>query len=208
LSKDDKKQMLKHQINVAAKAVFKEYGYEGTTISMISKKASIGRGTIYNYYKSKAHLFVSIILDDRNSFRFDEEEIARRINQTEDPLETLQELLVTSIINYRDLSKKIWGDIIIASIGNSSDREYLRANLLSFFRSIMNSFVKVFAGFQCHQMMPEGFDCYEGARCIYNIAVSETANYLFFEDISYETYIENLRDSVRFSFVDKFIEKG
>src|SRR5947208_125730 len=40
----------------AALAVFRERGYEGTTIPAIAERAGIAQGTLYNYFPSKEKL--------------------------------------------------------------------------------------------------------------------------------------------------------
>ena len=46
-----------------AKKVFASYGYHKTNIEMICKKAGVGRGTIYRYFKNKEAIF-SLILEE------------------------------------------------------------------------------------------------------------------------------------------------
>ncbi len=208
MGRDEKKELLKNKIVETAKAVFKEHGYANTTISMISKQASIGRGTIYNYYHSKADLFVSIILGDRDSFHFDEKKLDKLIRETQSPLALIQDLLITNILVFRDLSKRVWSDIIGASLYSSGDREYLNKHLASYSRRIIDSFYKIFVTLKDEKMLSDSFDCHKGAKIIYNITVSETINYLFFDDIPYEDFIDNIRSFVEFSFADKLIEKS
>lgn len=207
VKRKSKKEVLNNQIVSSAKAIFREYGYEAATISMISKHACIGRGTIYNYYKSKADLFVTVVLENREAFRFNEKELKAEISETTQPLKTLQDLLISSITNYRDLSKKIWIDILGASISNQNDRGYLKKEITSFSRLIEENFEKVFEVFARHRMLPRGIDCKDASRCMHNIVVSETVSYLLFDNMTYEEYIENLRKAVAFTFHGKFIQK-
>lgn len=50
-------------IKAAALQLFAERGYDGTTVPMIAKKASVGAGTIYHYYESKEALVNSLYVD-------------------------------------------------------------------------------------------------------------------------------------------------
>jgi AcrR family transcriptional regulator len=49
------------QIMGVAKKVFAAHGYHKTNIEMICKKAGIGRGTIYRYFKNKEAVFAAIL---------------------------------------------------------------------------------------------------------------------------------------------------
>ena len=51
----------RRQIMEVAKKVFAAQGYHKTNIEMICKKAGIGRGTIYRYFKNKEGIFSAIL---------------------------------------------------------------------------------------------------------------------------------------------------
>lgn len=53
------KEQRKREIALAALEVFAERGFESTSISQIAQAAGIGKGTIYEYYGSKAELTVA-----------------------------------------------------------------------------------------------------------------------------------------------------
>ncbi|WP_417620814.1 TetR/AcrR family transcriptional regulator [Parasphingorhabdus sp.] len=45
----------------AARSVFIEHGFDGARVSDIARRASIGEGTIYSYYQSKAELMLAVL---------------------------------------------------------------------------------------------------------------------------------------------------
>ncbi len=45
----------------AARGVFVEHGFDGARMSEIARRASIGEGTIYSYYESKAELMLTVL---------------------------------------------------------------------------------------------------------------------------------------------------
>lgn len=45
----------------AARGVFIEHGFDGARVSEIARRASIGEGTIYSYYESKAELMLAVL---------------------------------------------------------------------------------------------------------------------------------------------------
>ena len=53
------------QILEIAKKVFAARGYYNTNIEMICKKAGVGRGTIYRYFKNKEDIF-AVLLDNES----------------------------------------------------------------------------------------------------------------------------------------------
>ena len=62
--RERKKQQIKKDIISNARILFQKGGYNGTTLEEIAAAADIGIGTIYNYYHSKADLFLEIVTDD------------------------------------------------------------------------------------------------------------------------------------------------
>jgi len=61
---EDKKAQLVHQreeqILTAAKRIFAQNGFRRTKIDQIAEKLSIGKGTIYRYFKDKKSLFLAV----------------------------------------------------------------------------------------------------------------------------------------------------
>ena len=45
----------------AARGVFVEHGFDGARMSEIARRASMGEGTIYSYYESKAELMLAVL---------------------------------------------------------------------------------------------------------------------------------------------------
>ena len=54
----------RRQIMEVAKKVFATHGYHKTNIEMICRKAGVGRGTIYRYFKNKEAIF-AVILEEQ-----------------------------------------------------------------------------------------------------------------------------------------------
>ncbi len=54
----DKKSRIYH----TAVTLFAEYGYDGLSVDMVCEKASISKGSFFQYFPSKSHLFEFVIL--------------------------------------------------------------------------------------------------------------------------------------------------
>ena len=46
----------------AATECFSEYGYKGTSVEQVAKRANVGKGTIYTYFKNKEELLQVIMM--------------------------------------------------------------------------------------------------------------------------------------------------
>ncbi len=60
--REDKKEWTKKAIISAAKKVFLEMGYVGTTIEKISTEARVSKGAIYLYFTSKDDLYMALLV--------------------------------------------------------------------------------------------------------------------------------------------------
>jgi AcrR family transcriptional regulator len=59
--KEREKNIRRQEIFLAARELFVLKGYYSTTLEEIARHAEFGKGTIYNYFKSKEELFLGII---------------------------------------------------------------------------------------------------------------------------------------------------
>jgi AcrR family transcriptional regulator len=75
------------KILLAAEEVFSENGFHKTLVEDISKKAGLGKGTIYRYFENKRELFKSLIVES-----FDELKgvVSAEANKHEDTIEKLR----------------------------------------------------------------------------------------------------------------------
>jgi AcrR family transcriptional regulator len=56
-------------ILAAAREIFAKYGYKKTTLEDIGRQVGLNQASLYYYFKSKGMLFLSVIIDDINSFK-------------------------------------------------------------------------------------------------------------------------------------------
>ena len=63
------KKIKSQEIGLAALGVFRKYGYHRTTMADIAKAASVGKGTLYEYFKDKADILRYTFDDYFNAFK-------------------------------------------------------------------------------------------------------------------------------------------
>jgi AcrR family transcriptional regulator len=113
----------------ASVRVFAEKGWRKTKIADIAEAADIGKGTIYEYFRSKDELFAA-------SFQYFMAEaetiIARRLAQIRDPLERLEtyisawaEILDSKNVDYMEIVLDFWAEGI-RSKGRSSSLDLMK----------------------------------------------------------------------------------
>lgn len=97
--KNEKRDAILH----AAWGLIRHYGYSKTTIDDIAKKAGVGKGTVYLYFKSKTDIMLG--LTDLTNERITTE-LERIASQKDPPEERLRACVVYRLMTLYDLSHR------------------------------------------------------------------------------------------------------
>lgn len=134
----------KELIIQAASRVFAEKGYAKTLVAEVAVAAEIGKGTVYEYFKSKDDLFFAVFeYVIRESSSTAEEALAKAAGKTAAlRLMALNGAIVSWIAQHRHLytlSLEFWA----ASVSGSPE---MRARMEQTFRDIYGTFRRIVAG--------------------------------------------------------------
>jgi AcrR family transcriptional regulator len=93
------------KIKLAARDLFRKYGFNKTSVNEIAKKANVAKATIYKYYESKELILKNIILDYlEHMFN----EISQQFRNNELPIPLAMSLLVGSLSANRPMHKSFY----------------------------------------------------------------------------------------------------
>ena len=79
------RELRKQNILDSALSVFKNKGFEGSTMDEIAKDADFGKATLYYYFNSKEEIFVEIL---NNGWKMIWESIEEEVHDHDQPKET------------------------------------------------------------------------------------------------------------------------
>ena len=79
------RELRKQHILDSALSVFKNKGFEGSTMDEIAKDADFGKATLYYYFNSKEEIFVELL---NNGWEMIWESIEEEVHDNENPKET------------------------------------------------------------------------------------------------------------------------
>ena len=85
----------------AASIVFAKHGFARTTIDQIANKAGLGKGTVYQYFKSKKELF---LLVGRNGMDKLRDVVFEGIEKEEDPIRQIETAIKAYLSFFQDNS--------------------------------------------------------------------------------------------------------
>ncbi|CAI3944757.1 AcrR family [Commensalibacter communis] len=135
----EKKADTRQKLIVSAAKCFAEKGYEGCSISDISKAAKISQGSIYVHFTNKEELFLYIIIEDHMS----------ATNKLQNALVTapsFDALLATLLECIRDVSypidHRLWTEIIAQATRNPAVRSAFLASDKIMREAFINLFKK------------------------------------------------------------------
>jgi len=88
----------------AARAIFVAHGFDGARMSEIARRASIGEGTIYSYYESKAELMLAVLQQFWDGLTLEAEAVmaSTPAEGVYDRLEALAEYHLNTVIENAD----------------------------------------------------------------------------------------------------------
>jgi AcrR family transcriptional regulator len=75
--RERKKRDTRHRILLAGLDAFTARGFENCTIDEIARAAGVGKGTVYNYFRTKEDLVVSFMVDMERQMQADAETLAQ-----------------------------------------------------------------------------------------------------------------------------------
>ena len=91
---------MKAKVLSAARKLFGEYGFHGTTTRMIAKEVGIDISTLYYHWGEKKDLFEAVILDVRNDFEIIAVEI--EVKTKDKPVDERYDVAIESVCEFLD----------------------------------------------------------------------------------------------------------
>lgn len=176
-----KKTKYKNQILNAAKKLFNEQGYKSTTTKQIAETADVGEGTIYNYFKNKADIYVEILLSSfaeikQNSmsseYNIDSMSLVETINHI------LQEYINYIILPEKSILKEFFG-IFSQSV---SAKDGIAEKCMQTDMIYLTELENIFFLFKKNKRLEDSYDVKNGAELVYSIMVLELIKYIYVDE--------------------------
>lgn len=92
-----KEEIVKRDIILGASDLFKEYGYNKSTMEDIARKVGKGKSTVYYYFSSKEEVFYAVVDNDMNNLYSSIDAEIIKYDNTEDKLKAMVNILACSL---------------------------------------------------------------------------------------------------------------
>lgn len=199
--RERKKKETEEKITSSARDIFLKKGYHDTTMEEIAAKADIGVGTLYNYFKSKAEIFISIMareslineIDDEVDFRLEK-----------DPATIIIDYILRSTAYIEAFDKNLWIELFAAMLGNVNPDNLIFTGVVNMDFKFIQKLEHLLNSMKEKRRLPQSFKSNEAAYAIYSIIIAQIIMYIYMEVASFEVYRKNVENQIRFLFEGKY----
>jgi len=199
--REENRKYYRDKILLTAREVFTSQGYENTTIEQIAKKAEIGLGTAYNYFKSKEELFILSMAENiADTTEIDLEDLQAT---TKNVNEIVTDAIMKHIKKMNWVNKKIWKiafPVILSSMKSDklSIHEVMKADfkLMDKIRTLINQL-------KTDHRLPSDFDTPTAIDLIFGSLFLQLSMYVYANDCTFEQTCERIKTDIRFVFARK-----
>ncbi len=132
----------RQQIFMAAAKVFAKYGYHNSKVSMIASEAGLGKGTIYEYVKSKSELLQLVLEEGHNYVLTKVDEVIEKELEPEQTWKEAIGILFSSLDEFDDAARALMPELIGLEITEFNKMEETALRFISRFSKIYDSGVK------------------------------------------------------------------
>ena len=179
-------------IEIAAKNLFVEKGFELASIEEIAALAMVSQATVYNYYGSKDELLLAIVARGEVGIAEKDSEFSHRAIY-ENPVDLVIEVIMSNIHDtISTLSRELWGNVI-AYVATTSDHTVAPRYIDTIAGGLGTALFHVLETFQKDEKISSDIDVHYLADLLTRIERIQFLNFIYFKKMS----ISDLADSIR-----------
>lgn len=179
-------------IEVAAKNLFVEKGFELASIEEIADLAMVSPATIYNYYGTKDELLLAIVARGEVGVVQKDREFTSRA-ATEDPIELLIEVIMSNVHDtISAITRELWGNVI-AYVATTSDKSVAPRYLDTIAGGLGDTILHVLEAYQASGKILSTADLDFLTQFLTRNERIQFLNFIYLKDMS----ISDLGDAVR-----------
>lgn len=198
--REKKKKRTNEDILVAAQNLFIEKGFDNTSIEEIASGAGVGTGTIYNYYKNKADIFVEAI---RYGFKDERDKNINDFSKLEGT--SVSEIIFSFIESYVKkvrwvFSKKLARELIKVTVGHMGKKNNLIKKLADEDFKFMEKIEELINELKNQGLIEKTKDSKVLSELVYSALAFEILMFLYEDDIRMEEVEDKIRIKIKAIF--------
>ncbi len=186
-----KKEQSKKQILEAAKKLFGQQGFKATTTRQIAEAADVGDGTIYNYFKNKADIYVQLLMtslaDEHVRWRSSDVDFTSM-----SLVDCLDDVLQTFVSQMTLLDKETMKEFFSVFLQSALSKDNVMSKFLQADVNYLQELEQILCLYKDHNRLDDDFDVANGAELAYSVLVFEIVKYIGLDTYAIETLRSNM----------------
>ena len=184
-------------IEVAAKNLFVEKGFELASVEEIADLAMVSPATIYNYYGTKDELLLAIVARGEVGVVQKDREFTKRA-ATEDPVDLLIEVIMSNIHDtISAITRELWGNVI-AYVATTSDETVAPRYLATIAGGLGDTILHVLEAYQVNGKIVSTVDLDFLSQFLTRNERIQFLNFIYLREMSITELGEAVRKDVTF----------
>lgn len=195
--REQQKAQRRELIEIAAKNLFVEKGFELASIEEIATLAMVSQATVYNYYGSKDELLLAIVARGELGVVEKDSEFTFRAG-SENPVDLVTEVIMSNIHDtVATLSRELWGNVI-AYIATTPDKTVAPRYIETIAGGLGRAILHVLETCQQNGAIAETVDIAYLANFLTRNERIQFLNFIYLKDMSITQLGDSIREDVTF----------
>lgn len=199
--REKKKQEAYRRILDAGKEAFLKQGYDDTTMERLAEMAGVGVGTVYNHFKTKADVFISIVEDELNLDDFTYRPSAAMLEKG--ITDIVCQFVTRSFRIFKNISKRLLREILYAAISSMKSDSRLVGRLSSVDYQFIDKLKALLDSLKEKELLDGGFDSDSASMVIYSIVMTQAMLYAFTGEQTYDQFEAAVKTQIAFTLHGK-----
>lgn len=204
--REKKKAEAREKILAVSKEIFFSKGYSHTTIEEIAEKAEIGVGTVYNFFKTKADILISVVAGeagtDAQEYHLEDTELEQGV------VDIVMDFTWRALGKLKHLNKKIWKELLSAMFSLQKSESKLFKGLTSMDFKYIERLKALLQGLKERGALAAGFDVDAAAMAVYSTFLTQFLLYIYIDETTFDQLEQDIRKQASFIFGGKCSNKG
>lgn len=199
INKEQKEQM---RLNILEQSngLFNELGYDKTSIRKIAKKVGIAEGTIFNYFESKADIFMEVVT--REFHPIDIEDVA---DGSQGVYDIVYAFIYSNIKSFVIMPKKLLRDMAGVTVSIAKKRPQLLRSMADLDYKMLEQLEALLVKLNNKGLL-KSCDFNVVAECIYSVLMFEFVIYVYENERNKDVFLKNIRRKIEFVLKSNVID--
>jgi len=184
-------------IEIAAKNLFVEKGFELASIEEIASLAMVSQATVYNYYGSKDELLLAIVARGEVGVAQKDSDFSDRAI-SENPVDLVTEVIMSNVHDtISTLSRELWGNVI-AYVATTADKTVAPRYIETIAGGLGTAIFHVLESYQKQEKISSNIDVEYLSNFLTRNERIQFLNFIYLKDMSITDLGNSIRKDVTF----------